>query len=248
VLNRKLALKNREVLEDTSWHPIESSTIPETAPRNDSGSVINPVVEMRDVTVRYGETTVIDNINWVINKGEHWALAGKNGSGKTTLFSLIYADHPMAYSQQVYLFGRRRGTGESIWDIKNRIAYVGPEQVSFLDPNDKQLTAQAYILRNPQEDSKEFQSLIEFFDANELLDRPLGRMSSGEIQLVFIIKSLLHTKELLLLDEPFRFLDPSRKEKLNQYLHLHLDGETTLVLITHDEEDLQRWGEKVLFL
>jgi ABC-type sulfate/molybdate transport systems ATPase subunit len=55
-------------------------------------------------------------------------------------------------------------------------------------------------------------------------------------------------KELVLLDEPFRFLDLAQKEKLNHFLQLHLNIETTLVLITHDEQDIKRWGSQILWL
>jgi len=73
-------------------------------------------------------------------------------------------------------------------------------------------------------------------------------MSSGQVQLIFIMKSLLVSRELLLLDEPFRFLDPHQKDRLNKYLQLHLNTETTLVLITHDQRDIERWGKQILWL
>lgn len=249
VINRKVILKEFQIQEQSNFKPIKRSPLQEVKSRNDSLPPDNPVVEFRKLTIRYGDTTIISNLDWTINKGERWALAGKNGSGKTTLFSLIYADHPLAYSQHVFLFGKRRGSGESIWDIKNRISYVGPEQMNFLDPKDKALTGRAYFLKgikNPHEGN--LTSLIQFFEAEEFIDRPLRQLSSGEVQLVFIIKSLLVPKELLLLDEPFRFLDLTQKEKLNQYLQLHLNEDTTLVLITHDEHDMKRWGSQILWL
>ncbi len=249
VLNRKVVLKNFQVHEQASFTPTPHPILEEIKSKNDSLSPNRPVVEMRNLSIRYGETTIINNLDWTINKGERWALAGRNGSGKTTLFSLIYADHPLAYSQQVFLFGKRRGTGESIWDIKNRISYVGPEQMSFLDPKDKALTGRNYILSgNKNSDVDKLTELIQFFEADAFIDKMIRQMSSGQVQLVFIMKSLLVPKELLLLDEPFRFLDPCQKEKLNQYLQLHLDSETTLVLITHDERDMERWGNKILWL
>ena len=249
VLNRKVVLKKFRLHEQSNFKPTARAKWQEVKSRNDSLPPNNPVVEFRNLTIRYGDTTIISNLDWTINKGERWALAGKNGSGKTTLFSLIYADHPLAYSQHVFLFGKRRGSGESIWDIKNRISYVGPEQMNFLDPKDKALTGRAYCLKgnkNPHEGN--LTSLIQFFEAEEFIDKPLRQLSSGEVQLVFIIKSLLVPKELLLLDEPFRFLDLNQKEKLNQYLQLHLNEETTLVLITHDEYDMKRWGSQILWL
>src|SRR4051794_11945948 len=79
------------------------------------------VVEMRNVSVRYGDRAVLDNVSWTVRAGERWAVLGPNGSGKTTLLSLICADHPQAYANDLRLFGVQRGSGESIWDIKKRI-------------------------------------------------------------------------------------------------------------------------------
>src|SRR3546814_2601873 len=82
---------------------------------------------MRDVSVRYGDTQVLDKINWTVKHGERWVLSGPNGAGKSTLFSLINADNPQAYANDWLLFDRQRGSGESIWDIKKKIGYVSPE-------------------------------------------------------------------------------------------------------------------------
>jgi molybdate transport system ATP-binding protein len=254
VINRKVVLKNFKVQEQSSFKPKARVKLEEIKSRNDSLPPVSPVVEFRKLTIRYGDTTIISNLDWTINKGERWALAGKNGSGKTTLFSLIYADHPLAYSQRVFLFGKRRGTGESIWDIKNRISYVGPEQMNFLDPKDKALSGRVYCIKGIKNSDEEklvpevFGKLIQFFEADGFINKPLRQLSSGQLQLVFIMKSLLVPKELLLLDEPFRFLDLNQKERLNQYLQLHLDQDTTLVLITHDEHDIKRWGSQILRL
>ncbi|HEV8512717.1 MAG TPA: ATP-binding cassette domain-containing protein [Cyclobacteriaceae bacterium] len=249
VLNRKVVLKDFQIHEQSRFIPTPYTVPDEVRSRNDSLPANQPVVEMRSLTIQYGETTIIKNLDWVIHQGERWALAGRNGSGKTTLFSLIYADHPMAYSQQVFLFGKRRGSGESIWDIKNRISYLGPEQMSFLSPTDKALTGRAYILKgNKNQDIDNLTSLLLFFEVDAFIDKPIRQMSSGQMQLVFIIKSLLVSKELLLLDEPFRFLDPHQKDRLSQYLQLYLNRETTLVLITHDQRDIERWGKQILWL
>lgn len=104
------------------------------------------VVRMHNVSIQYSEKVIIKDCNWTVRAGERWALIGANGSGKTTLFSLIFADHPLAYSQKVYLFGKRRGTGESIWDIKARINYMGPEVINYLNPSSITLVARDYIL------------------------------------------------------------------------------------------------------
>ena len=85
------------------------------------------LVSLHGVRVKYGQTLVLDNLSWTLHSGENWAVFGPNGSGKTTLLSLIAGDNPQAYSNQIYLFGRRRGTGESIWDIKHKIGFISSE-------------------------------------------------------------------------------------------------------------------------
>jgi molybdate transport system ATP-binding protein len=249
VMNHELVLEKFQIQSQQKLTARTVATFTTPKSKNDLPQPYNPIVEMRKLTIQYGNKVIIKDLNWIINKGERWALIGKNGSGKTTLFSLIYADHPLAYSQKVFLFGKRRGSGESIWDIKNRIFYLGPEQMSFLDPKEKLTSGRAYILKNTSHlASERVIDLINYFEADDFIDRPLRQLSSAQVQLVFIIKCLLAQKELLLLDEPFRFLDPLQKEKVNKYIQLHLDKETTLVLITHMEEDVKRWGQQVLSL
>lgn len=206
-----------------------------------------PVVEMRDLKIQYGKTVILKNLNWKINRGERWALTGRNGSGKTTLFSLIYADHPMAYSEQVYLFGKRRGTGESIWDIKKRINYLGPEQLHFLNHTTALLTVNEY-LNSRNEAVPDVNAVVDFFQIQKLLPKRLRQLSNGELQLVLLVSLFLDQKELLLLDEPFQFLDPVQKVRVNEYLTSHLYDGTTLILITHNEDDVEHWTKHRLKL
>lgn len=211
--------------------------------RNEATSV----VEMRDVTIQYGDKVIANKLNWKILSGERWALTGRNGSGKTTLFSMIYADHPLAYSEQVFLFGKRRGSGESIWDIKKRISYLGPEQLHFLDYTTEQLAVGEYLakVKAPQEKSDQ---LISLFHIETLLPIRLKQLSNGQLQLVLLLALFLAPKELLLLDEPFQFLDPQQKVNVIEHLHSVLDETTTLVLITHYEDDVNQWTHRRLRL
>ena len=201
-----------------------------------------PVVEVVDLKIQYGDHVILQNFNWRVNKGDRWALIGRNGAGKTTLFSMIFADHPMAYSQNVSLFGRRRGTGESIWDIKRRISYLGPEQLSYLSPGNINVTAHDFLFQtvkswNPQR----LAQLSDAFRAADFMTLPVRALSSGQLQIVLIMQCLLSPCELLLLDEPFQFLDVERKAALNLILNSFLDEHKTLILITHYASDLKQW-------
>lgn len=211
---------------------------------NSSASPVE-MIRIENLNLKYGNYVVFKDFNWLVHKGERWALTGRNGAGKTTLFSLIFADHPQAYAQQVFLFGRRRGTGESIWDIKKRINYLGPEQVTFLDPRKTMMAVRDYVESMSADVSVErIEHLLHHFDARTLADKPVNTLSSGELQLLMIIICFLSEKELWLLDEPFQFLDPLRKERLKTYLSTHLRKDITLILITHNDDDLAEWTDQ----
>lgn len=243
-INRRMTLSNGKIIEVANT----TSAVQRLADKPEPMSPLVqeaklPVVEMRDLTIQYNGKSIIKNLNWRINKGERWALTGRNGSGKTTLFSLIYADHPMAYSQKVYLFGKRRGSGESIWDIKKRINYLGPEQIHFLMPGTRTLSGRTFILSQKHNGVERLNQLIDFFRAGTFIDEPLRVLSSGQLQLLLLMNMFLDDKELLLLDEPFQFLDPENQEKVTRYLNLYLNEHITLILITHDETDVERWTQ-----
>ena len=202
------------------------------------------IIGIRNLNLKYGDLTLFENFNLRVCKGQRWALVGRNGSGKTTLFSLIYADHPQAYAQEIYLFGRRRGSGESIWDIKRRINYLGPEQVSYLNPKSILMKVNDYLSNvNSSFDDNVLAGLVQFFDASEMMNKQVSVLSSGELQLLMIMNCFLSNRELLLMDEPFQYLDDVQREKLRQYLLMHLKQETTMILITHYEHDLKEWTD-----
>jgi len=91
-------------------------------------------LRMHRVHVQYGDKQVLEGIDWEVEKGECWSLTGPNGAGKSTLLSLITADNPQAYANEIYLFDRKRGSGESIWDIKQKIGFLSPELQLYFDP------------------------------------------------------------------------------------------------------------------
>ena len=242
VINRKLTLNNFTIESEEVYNPGNSiASAPPRIQADDSRDGV-PLIEIKDLIIKYQDHIVLKDFNWTVHKGERWALIGRNGSGKTTLFSMIFADHPLAYSQKIWLFGRRRGTGESIWEIKSRIAYVGPELVSYLAPKSISSTARDYIRSiNKKLNESALNTLIDHFNAANFMDKPVRSLSSGELQLMLIMNCFLTEKELLLLDEPFQFLDDHQKQNLNHYLQTHLRSDSTLILITHYADDLAQW-------
>lgn len=245
-VTRRLTMENLKILNEDR---VLAVAAPSYEIKTYAASSNEPIVEMRDLKIQYGQTVILKDFNWTIRRGDRWALIGANGSGKTTVFSIIFADHPMAYSQQVYLFGKRRGTGESIWDVKKRINYLGPELISYLDTQVANHTSRQYITETQKNSDKQrLEELILFFKADNFIDKPIRHLSSGQLQLTLLISCFMSDKELLLLDEPFQFLSLEQRDRVSAYLQTYLRPETTLVLITHYDHDLARWTEKTMRL
>ncbi len=249
VINRRLILENFRIQKQERLQPSDQADKagykPEVKQAEPPPTSSPPVIEMKNLRIQYGEKVILEDFNWTVRRGERWALSGPNGSGKTTLFSLINADHPMAYSQQVYLFGKRRGSGESIWDIKEKIHYMGPEVLSYLNPKHIREKAIDYIRdKQPGLDEAALQQLLDFFDAGAWVNLLVRQLSSGQLQLMLLLKCFLTKKELILLDEPFQFLDAKNKALVNEYLQNYLDKDKTLLLITHYSEDIARWTQQ----
>ena len=91
-----------------------------------------PVVELRDIRIAFGRRKLFDGFSWTVRRGERWVLHGPNGSGKTTLLSLITGDNPLAYANDVTVFGTRRGPGAELAKVRRRIGMVSPEQQAYL--------------------------------------------------------------------------------------------------------------------
>src|SRR5207237_7196173 len=173
-----------------------------------------PIVELRNVTVAYGGRPALQDVSWTVRAGERWAVVGPNGSGKTTLLSLVCGDHPQAYASDVRLFGRRRGSGESIWDVKRSVGLVSSElHMYYSEPlTAAEVAATGFhdvlVFRRPKpEQAAAVRDLFEQFGIAPLEGRRFDRLSTGEQRLVLLIPALVKMPPLLILDEPFQALD-----------------------------------------
>jgi molybdate transport system ATP-binding protein len=214
-----------------------------------------PVVELHNVTVSYGDRPVLHDVSWTVRAGERWAVLGPNGSGKTTLLSLLCGDHPQAYANDVRLFGRRRGTGESIWDVKRRIGLVSPElHLYFTEPlSAAEAPATGFFdvlaLRpTTVEQRATVRELFDFFGIVGLVDRPFGRLSTGEQRLVLLVRALVKSPPLLILDEPFQGLDGRVIDRARDWLDQRLQPEQTLIFVSHYPGEIPRSVNRCLRL
>jgi molybdate transport system ATP-binding protein len=206
-----------------------------------------PIVELRHVNVTHGGKPILRDISWTVRAGERWAVLGPNGSGKTTLLSLICGDHPQAYSNDIRVFGRRRGAGESIWDVKRRIGLVSPEMhLYFTEPLTADRAAatgffDVLVARptTPAQDAA-VRDLFAFFGIADVADRPFGQLSSGQQRIVLLVRALVKDPPLLILDEPFQVLDETTRQRARDWIDGRLAADRTVLFVTHNASELPR--------
>ena len=216
------------------------------APLDDMGGVEDEIIRLNKVSIRYGERTILKELDWVVRKGEKWALTGGNGSGKSTLLSLICADNPQSYACDIALFGRRRGTGESIWEIKKHIGYVSPEIHRAYLKNMPAIDIVAsglhdsvglYVRPKPEQRSV-CERWMEVFGIGELKDRSFLQLSSGEQRLVLLARAFVKEPDLLILDEPLHGLDTANRQLVRGIIDDYCRREgKTLVMVSHYEDE-----------
>ena len=224
---------------------LENEVAPE--PRTNPSSTSNEeIVRLNKVSIRYGERTILKELDWTVHKGEKWALTGDNGSGKSTLLSLICADNPQSYACDIALFGRKRGTGESIWEIKKHIGYVSPEMhraylknLPAIDIVASGLHDSVGLYVRPRPEDKEVcERWMEVFAIQELKDRSFLQLSSGEQRLVLLARAFVKDPDLLILDEPLHGLDTQNRIKVKEIIDAFCQREgKTLIMVSHYEDE-----------
>jgi len=226
-------------------------------PQKNSHSTQEELVRLRNVTVRYGAATILSNINWTIRAGESWALLGPNGSGKTTLLSLILGDNPQAYMNDVVVFGKQRGSGESIWEIKKFIGWVSPELHMHFDDS---ATCLEVVESGFHDSIGLFESLtprqraaakgwLKEFRLGDFAKEPLFAVSAGLQRMVLLARALVKNPRLLILDEPCQGLDAAHCDFFVREVDALLrSGSVTAIYVTHRPEEIPRSIKRVMRL
>lgn len=210
-------------------------------------------LRMEHVQIRYGSRTILKELDWEIKNGEKWALFGPNGAGKSTLLSLVYADNPQSYANTLYLFDRKRGSGESIWDIKKRIGYVSPEMHLYYKENVPTLNIvgsgffDSIGLFRTCNEEQEAAALewMKVFGIGHLKERLFLTLSSGEQRLALLARAFVKDPDLIILDEPLHGLDVSHKKKAARIIERFCNRPgKTLIYVTHYPHELPACVDK----
>lgn len=226
-------------------------------PCNLSDKENRQIVKLNNVNIRYDNRTILHNLNWEIQRGEKWALSGNNGSGKSTLLSLICADNPQSYACNISLFGKKRGSGESIWDIKKRIGYVSPEMHRAFLKNIPAIEIIASGLKDTiglyqkakPEDIATSEWWLDIFGILHLKDRIFTQLSSGEQRLILLARAFVKNPDLIILDEPMHGLDIYNQRLAKDIIEAFCQQkDKTMIMVTHYESELPDCITHRLFL
>lgn len=215
------------------------------------------ILHFNNVSICYGNRTILKNLNWTVNEGERWALEGQNGCGKSTLLSLVCADNPQSYACDIRLFGHQRGKGESIWQIKKHIGYVSPEMhraylkdLLAIDIVASGLSDSVGLYTRPKPEQKAIcEDWMRVFGIEHLTQRTFLKLSSGEQRLCLLARAFVKDPELLILDEPLHGLDIPNRAKVKEIINTFCQRpHKTLVMVTHYKEELPPCIDKYLEL
>tara|TARA_R110000868_G_scaffold131418_2_gene341487 strand:+ start:41803 stop:43035 length:1233 start_codon:yes stop_codon:yes gene_type:complete len=240
ILNKAHIRNNSFVLEDLN--PVEETTTTyfKTIP-----NAFDPIlyqdtvlIQMNGVNVSYFEKPILKAINWTIKKGEFWHLLGPNGSGKSTLLSLITGENAKGYGQDVSLFGKKKGSGESIWDIKKNIGYFSTAMLDLFLKRDtlEQMILSGFfdsigLYSQPNNLQKKLVTQwLELINMNHLKNSIFNQLSIGQQRLALIVRAVLKHPPLLILDEPLEGLDDENATLVTQLITL-LSQKTDMAIL-----------------
>jgi molybdate transport system ATP-binding protein len=214
-------------------------------------------VRMQKINIQYSNKHILKNIDWEIRHGEKWCLSGPNGSGKSTLLSLITGDNPQAFANHIWLFDKKKGSGESIWDIKKKIGHVSPEIHLCFDKGslvEDVVASGLYdtigLFKKPSTNDLELVSKwMSYLSIEKFRGKRLFNLSLGEQRAVMLSRALVKSPLLLILDEPCQGLDEDQTNKFNHLINEICKIENvTVIYVSHYQEEIPRNIENFLHL
>ncbi|KJF43700.1 ATP-binding cassette domain-containing protein [Draconibacterium sediminis] len=214
-------------------------------PLNGQDVSYNELIKLSDVSVKYRERQILNKINWTIKTGEFWQLKGPNGSGKTTILTMINGDNPKAFGQNIELFGRRKGTGESVWEIKKKIGYFTPSMMELFK---RRHTVEQMVISGFHDSIGLYHrpSEIQKHVANEWLkvlgladkgNRAFVDLSQVHRRMVLIARAMIKHPPLLILDEPSTGLDDKSAALLSALINkIAAESQSAILYVSHRTE------------
>jgi molybdate transport system ATP-binding protein len=263
-------LKNQNITHTISRQEFKPELVidntPDVVDRDELKALLNAasfpapytrIVKMNNVHIQYGDKVILDQINWEVLPGERWALLGPNGAGKSTLLSLINGDNPQAYANEIVLFDKKRGTGESIWDIKVKIGFVSPELHQYFPTDNSclQVIESGYydtlgLFR--QSSKTKADTALRWMKALEIDQYArvlLKNIPASAQRLCLLARALIKNPPLLIFDEPCQGLDSHQQLHFKHIIDTICSiSKVTLIYVTHYQHEIPESVDRVLKL
>lgn len=251
--NEKTRQKDRQEFENSVEKIKQETFVLHTVQENQKETL----VEMNNVNVGWGDNRVLIDLNWKLNQGEHWLIRGPNGSGKTTFLELITGDNMQVFSNDIKLFGKRRGSGETIWDIKRKLGIVsyrlhveyrmvGSTTLENVIISGFRDSIGLYEAATDVEKdaAKKWLSLGGFENREK---ESFSSISYGEQRAILILRAAVKCPPILILDEPCHGLDENYRQKILDLIEIIAQsGTTTLLHVTHDPSEVLPCEKNIL--
>lgn len=205
------------------------------------------IIDLDEINISYGDRQILKVLSWQIRSGDRWLLKGRNGAGKSTLISLLIGENPQAYSQKIFLFGRKRGSGESIWDVKRPIGFVAPELPRFFPVNQ---TCKKVILSGLYDTMGLFKKVsadqdslaerwIRLFELEPVRDLPIQRLSLAQQRWTLLARALIKHPRVLILDEASQGMDDLQRALFKETVQKICEFTSiALIYVSHYAEDV----------
>lgn len=205
------------------------------------------IIGMENVNIKYGDKQILNEVSWEMKQGERWMLVGHNGAGKSTLLSLINGDNPQAFANKIILFDQRKGSGESIWEIKRKIGYVSPEFFQYFPMAntclqviesgfDDTLGLFRVSNKNKAERSLRWMNLLQIGEYAGLLIR---NVPISVQRICMLARAMVKNPVLLILDEPCLSLDHAQQEHFKRLIdEICAISNLSLIYVSHYQNEM----------
>ncbi len=204
------------------------------------------LIEMKDTTVKYNDLVILNKLNWSMKRGENWVILGPNGSGKSTILKLILGDNLQGYANQIILFGKRKGSGETLWETKKHIGVVSSEfqvqyrkKMSAYDVIASGLYDSIGLYQYPTQKQKVIvDSWIELLKINDIAGQPYHKLSYGQKRMILLARAMVKSPILLIMDEPCHGLDIPNRQRILKIIEMIGAMPTNLLYVTNHKEEI----------
>lgn len=224
-----------------------SRALPEALPRSYQVPLEQPLFKLCHVNVSYHDKPVLNDVNWQFDHGQHCHISGPNGAGKSTLLSLLCGDNHKAYGQDITLFGRKRGSGETVWDIKEKFGVVNTQlqlthinRMRVAEVIASGLYDTVGLYHNCQGKARDIAlQWLHTIGLESLAKTPFGELSFGQQRLALLARAMVKSPLVLILDEPCLGLDRSHRQQILSLVdQIAASGSSHILYVSHVSEEL----------